>query len=112
MYFGLMMNDNHLYNLCANEKWPEVQEYLSSDATDEEKKRDVMLTDDYDWTALHWMCCHSASYDVMKMMVDLVMARHQFGSTALKYLCYHINTYNVSAYSLSSLSYLTIRVVV
>ena len=35
------MNDTYLDKLYCNRKWPEVCKYLSSNATDEEKKRNV-----------------------------------------------------------------------
>ena len=97
--FGWTMNDDNLLKLCHNRKWPEVQEYLSSDATDEEKKQNVMMTDSNDNTALHWTCClggsHGVSYNIIKMLVDvggkdLVMAKNKNGFTALNFLCWYI----------------------
>jgi len=96
------MNDNNLYQLCYNEKWRNAQKYLSSDATDEEKKRNVFYTDNYDRTALHYACMprgsrlKGASYNIINMMVDvggkdLVMAKDHLDETALHWVCHFIN---------------------
>ena len=158
------MNDDILYKLCDKGKWPEVLEYLSSNATDEAKTRNVMhlglgavrpisgislsgfdewpqpftvtclhlaacsksteginrrcapadvvkallniggkelvmMTDEYDLTALHNACRDGTSYDGIKTLIDvggkdLVMVEDcgfdDHGATALHYLCSNI----------------------
>ena len=48
------MNANTLYKLCTNNKWAEVRDYISSDETVKEKKRNMMLYGFGNaWTCLH-----------------------------------------------------------
>jgi hypothetical protein len=47
-----------------------MREYLSSDAAEEEKKSNIMYSDN-EWTCLHLACCHGAPDDIIKAMIDI-----------------------------------------
>jgi hypothetical protein len=65
------MKDCNLLQLCDDKEWPEVREYLSSDAAEEEKKSNIMYHNGYGRTCLHRACCRGAPDDIIKAMIDI-----------------------------------------
>ena len=62
----------------------------------------VMTTTSRKGTALHFACMHFASFDVIKMLIDvggkeLFMAKDNNGNTALHWLCYCIKRHTKAA---------------
>jgi hypothetical protein len=77
-----------LYSLCNLRKWPDARKYLSSDASDEEKKLNVMHRSTNGRTCLHRACFNSAPDHIFKALIDiggkeLVMMRYGSNRTAL-----------------------------
>eukprot|EP00979_Chaetoceros_neogracilis_P002108 scaffold375_cov299-Chaetoceros_neogracile.AAC.27 len=89
-----------LFQVCLDEKWPEVRDYLSSDAAEEEKKSNVMYRGDNGRTCLHHACYLGAPDDIVKAMVDiagkeLVMMIDKNDRTALHRACWNVASYNI-----------------
>eukprot|EP00979_Chaetoceros_neogracilis_P015012 scaffold5222_cov282-Chaetoceros_neogracile.AAC.27 len=85
-----------LFQLCTHKKWSEVRKYLSSDATEEKKKSNIMYCNDYG-TCLHIACCRDAPDDIIKAMLDiggkeLIMKKYR---TALHWACVIGASYNI-----------------
>jgi ankyrin repeat protein len=82
-----------LYNLCNSRKWPDARKYLSSDASDEEKKQNVMHRSTKGRTCLHRACFKSAPDHIFKALIDiggteLVIMKYGSNRTALHWaLC-------------------------
>ena len=74
------MHDNYLRNLCSWEKWWEVREFLFSDASSKDKKRqqifhcrEEQVNDDGDGfsTCLHYACKYGAPEGIIDSMIDI-----------------------------------------
>jgi len=95
------MNGSHLYALCDGMQWPEVRKYVSSDAAEEDKKRNIMYCCyDYGQTCLHLACDRGAPDDIIKSMLDigekeLVMMTDIDAQTALHSACYSGASYYI-----------------
>lgn len=91
------MGDDYIYQLCCINKnaWPEVREYLSSDALDEEKKRNVMYKNSYHsagLTCLQLFCFNGAPADIVKALLaiggkELITETNDCDLTALHFAC-------------------------
>eukprot|EP00979_Chaetoceros_neogracilis_P006879 scaffold1400_cov140-Chaetoceros_neogracile.AAC.2 len=64
------MKDDNLFRLWKYEDWPQVREYLSSDAAEEEKKSNIMYRND-DGTCFQALFAHCAPDDIIKAMIDI-----------------------------------------
>jgi len=85
------MKDCNLFRLCNAKKWPEVREYLSSDAAEEEKRSNIMYRNRCG-TCFHRACYHGAPRDIIKAMLDiggreLIMKIDDDDSTVLNDAC-------------------------
>ena len=92
-------NGLFLLKWIKNKEWDKVRQFLTS--SDEEDgtnlsleliQRAVMAKDQFNQTALHYVCVYGASVDVIKMLVDiggeeLVMAKDKDNWTAMHYAC-------------------------
>jgi ankyrin repeat protein len=88
-----------LYTLCYDKEWPEVTDYLSSDAAEEEKKSNIMYRNDCG-TCLHLASCHGAPDEIIKAMSDiggkeLVMKVDGFDGTVLHSACMNGASYDI-----------------
>jgi len=77
-----------LYNLCNRRKWPDARKYLCSDASDEEKKLNVMHRSTNGRTCLHRASFNSAPDHILKALIDiggkeLVIMKYGYHHTAL-----------------------------
>ena len=78
----------------------EARKYLSSDASDEDKKRNVMRCTTDGWTCLHNRKCNSA-HDLVKSMIDIggkelvVKTTTNWKNTAFHDACYNGASYDV-----------------
>jgi|AntRauTorckE5430_2_1112549.scaffolds.fasta_scaffold06957_2 hypothetical protein len=89
-----------LFRLCYDKKWSEVRKYLSSGATEVEKKSNIMMYRGDNGTSLHLACCRSAPDDIVKAMLDiggkeLVMMIDDDDSTVLNDACMSGASYNI-----------------
>jgi ankyrin repeat protein len=95
------MKDCNLFRLCLDDKdWPEMRKYLSSDASEEEKKSNVMRCHDDGETCLHQAFIRGAPDEIMKAMLDiggkeLVMMTDKSDRTALHDACFSGASYNM-----------------
>eukprot|EP00979_Chaetoceros_neogracilis_P006882 scaffold1401_cov209-Chaetoceros_neogracile.AAC.3 len=94
------MEDYNLFRLCKHEEWPEVRNYLSSDAAEEEKKSNIMYRNGYGWTCLQRACYHSAPDDIIKAMIiiggkELVVMIDVNDCTVLHVACGNGASYNI-----------------
>eukprot|EP00979_Chaetoceros_neogracilis_P013237 scaffold3742_cov267-Chaetoceros_neogracile.AAC.9 len=90
----------NLSQLCNDKDWPEVRKYLSSDATEEEKKSNIMYYDNYLGTSLQRACRDDPPDDIMKAMLDiggkeLIMKVHDGDQTVLHDACYSGASHNI-----------------
>jgi hypothetical protein len=89
------------FQLCIDEEWPEVRNYLSSDAAEEEEKKSTIMDRHGDgWTCLHLAFCRDAPDDIIKAMIDiggkeLIMKIDLYGNTALHSACRNVRSYNI-----------------
>ena len=87
------MKDNYLNDLCEYEEWVEVREFLDSDSTNKDKKREFVFYRGGDgMTCLHACLDEDAPPDIITSLLDiggheLVMAKDSYGSTALHFAC-------------------------
>ncbi len=66
------MNNCNLNDLCWGGKWVEVREFLDSDSTNKDKKRElVRYRGEDDWTCLHAACCFGAPVDIIESLLDI-----------------------------------------
>jgi ankyrin repeat protein len=89
-----------LFQVCLDEIWPEVTDYLSSDAAEEEKKSNVMYRNSYGRTCLHLACYLGAPDDIIEAMIDiggkeLVMMIDKEDWTALHTACNNDASYYI-----------------
>jgi ankyrin repeat protein len=89
-----------LFHLCDDKEWPKVRKYLSSDASEEEKKSNIMYRGDHGRTCLHRACFFDAPDDIIKTMIDiggkeLVMKVNINNQTALHWACWNGTSYNI-----------------
>ena len=94
------MTGYNLLSLCKTKKWSEVRKYLSSDASEEEKKSNVMYRDRSEWTCLHHACCRDPPDDIINTMIDiggmeLVMMTDLNDCTVLQSACDYGASYNI-----------------
>eukprot|EP00979_Chaetoceros_neogracilis_P009849 scaffold2255_cov293-Chaetoceros_neogracile.AAC.10 len=94
------MKDCNLFQLCDDKKWSEVRKYVSSDAAKEEKKSNIMCSDDYGQTCLHATVYWEAPADIIKEILDiggkeLVINKAFNAQTALHYACNNGASYNI-----------------
>jgi len=84
------MNRNYMSQLCRRANWGEVRKYVASDASNEDKKKQICST------CLFWACRHRAPQDIVKSFLDiggkeLVMFTDSSKVTALHACCYNVN---------------------
>jgi hypothetical protein len=94
------MKDCNLFRLCINKEWPEVRKYLSSDASEEEKKSNIMYHGVYGQTCLHRTCYHHPPDDIIKAMLDIggkesIMETTNYDNTPLHFACGRRRSYNI-----------------
>ena len=89
------MKEDNLHNFCCKSNWSEMRDYLSSDATDEEKMRNIMDVSEGRWgdfPCLNMACKKRAPDDIVKSLIDiggkeLVMETNVNDITALHSAC-------------------------
>jgi len=86
------MEGFELFNLCHDERWPEVRKYVSS--------ANIMYCNDYGQTCLYAACGRGAPDDIIKTMIDiggkeLVMMIDDDDRTVLRSACYSGRSYNI-----------------
>ena len=76
------MNDNGVCNLCSMNQ-AEVRNYLSSNASNEDKKQNTMRCIIDGWTCLHNACyaCYNSAYDLDNSAHDLVISIIDIGGS-------------------------------
>jgi hypothetical protein len=94
------MKGYDLFRLCLHNEWPEVRKYLSSDASEEEKKSNVMRCSDHGWTCLHRAVYGGPPDDIIKAMLDiggkeLIMMTDDDDRTSLRSACINGAFYNI-----------------
>ena len=95
------MSGFDLFNLCSDKKWPQVRNYLSSDAAEEEKKSNIMCRDgSFGRTCLYEAVFREAPDDIVEAMIRiggeaLVMKIDIDDWTVLHSACIHGASYNI-----------------
>ena len=96
------MNNCNLNDLCWGGKWVEIREFLDSDSTNKDKKRElVRYRGEDDWTCLHAACCFDAPVDIIESLIDigggkeLLMMTTPTKRTALHWACDHGASFDI-----------------
>jgi hypothetical protein len=95
------MKGSDLFSLCDDKEWPEARKYLSSDASEERKKSNIMYRNDDDYgTCLHQAFYRDPPDDIIKAMIDiggkeLVMKVDIYDDTVLNTACIKFASYDI-----------------
>ena len=72
------MNSDYIYNLCLEQEWDKVREYLlASEASNEDKKKQICNREggqvpySSSSTCLYWACTSKTPRDILIALLDM-----------------------------------------